>query len=106
MSSCLPSSPDMACHHMISVTASAGEAKVTAATTAASCRYLNVDFTIKTFRSAAVEAVFLPSRVPIKLSAGGSIRKSGRGAPLTIAASAVWLYLADLYKIALNLFSP
>ena len=46
-SSCRPSSPDIACHHAMSVTANAGDASVTAAATTASCKNLRAEFTIK-----------------------------------------------------------
>src|SRR5471030_2065378 len=55
-SSCRPSSPDIACHHMISVTAWAGDEKVNAAAAAASCKNLKADFTIKPFCFAALDA--------------------------------------------------
>jgi hypothetical protein len=76
----------MACHHVISVTAQAGETDMTATATAASCRNLKVDLTIKSFQSAAVET--LSSRHAPKPSAGGvKSEKADRGAPLTISAT-------------------
>jgi hypothetical protein len=48
-SSCRPSSPDIACHHMISVAGHAGDARVTIAAMAAGCSNLWAQFTIKPF---------------------------------------------------------
>jgi hypothetical protein len=71
---------------MISVTAQAGEADMTAMATAASCKNLKADLTIKPFQSAAVETQF--SRHAPKPCAGGfKSEKADRGAPLTISAT-------------------
>jgi hypothetical protein len=76
----------MACHHVISVTAQAGEADMTATATAASCKNLKADSTIKSFQSDAVET--LSSRYAPKPGAGGlKSEKADRGAPLTISAT-------------------
>ena len=76
----------MACHHMISVAAQAGEADMTATATAASCKNLKADLTIKPFQSGAVEA--LSSRHAPKPRAGGlKSEKADRGAALTISAT-------------------
>src|SRR5437763_1059074 len=48
-SSCLPSSPDIACHHMISVAACAGDASAVTAT-ATSCTNLEANCTVITLR--------------------------------------------------------
>src|SRR5271155_4584909 len=50
-STCLPSSPDIACHQLISVTAHAGEARLIATVAAANCKHLSADFTVKPFHS-------------------------------------------------------
>jgi hypothetical protein len=76
----------MACHHVISVTAQAGEADMTATATAASCKNLKADLTIKPFQSGAVETQF--SRHAPKPRAGGfKFEKADRGAALTIPAT-------------------
>src|SRR5205823_8070261 len=51
-SSCLPSSPDIACHHMISVAACAGDASAVTAS-ATSCKNLKANFTVITLRCGA-----------------------------------------------------
>src|SRR5260370_11208467 len=85
LSNCRPSSPDMACHHVISVAAQTGEADMTATATAASCKNLKVDLTIKPFQSGAVET--LSSRHAPKPRAGRfKSEKADRGAALTISA--------------------
>src|SRR6185369_6610680 len=43
---CLPSSPDMACHHAMSVAARAGTADASAARAATSCRRRDADVTM------------------------------------------------------------
>jgi len=76
----------MACHHVISVAAQAGEADMTATATAASCKNLKADLTIKPFQSGAVET--LSSRHAPKPRAGGfKSEKADRGAALTISAT-------------------
>jgi len=70
---------------MISVTAQAGEADMNATATAASCKNLKADLTIKPFQSGAVET--LSSRHSPKPCAGGfKSEKADRGAALTISA--------------------
>src|SRR6185437_4451831 len=67
-SSCRPSSPDIACHHMMSVTASAGEAKPIA--TAATARHKNrrAVFTIEAFQSSAAERPVRTAYAPPSLA--------------------------------------
>jgi hypothetical protein len=98
---------------MISVTAQAGEADMTAMATAASCKNLKADLTIKSFQSDAVETLSSTSRAQtprrrVQIRKGRSRRTiDDISDAVRIAISHRLLLISLAYaKVALNLFFP
>jgi len=78
LSSCRPSSPDIACHHMISVTARAGDESPMAATSTASCNHLEAGFTIGPSQAGTAEPRLREAARPSINRAGGFEPQGGR----------------------------